>query len=272
MRKFYLINADGENYNLNETVHFLHSPSGLGMDKKVTYEQIGDYFMELNKSNKQKVISAKMFFKTYEEYRAFARFCEIEPLTLMYMIDKVFYIDVNLTSISKSEKGVGGLTCSIKFTANSTFYQKIELKNDNTEAEGKAYDYDYDYEYANGRASTLSFNVNSNMDCPTKLTIIGPAINPIWTCRRNDEIVCIGKVNKVIPEGKRLVIDTTRIPYSITMMNNNGTDKEDVYQDSDFSTERFMLLKKGLNTVRVAHEGSNDITLMLERRELYATV
>lgn len=272
MRKFYLNNANGEQIDLNKFTHFLQNPSGLGMERKVTYEQVGDFFIELVNEGKQKVIEGELFFPTYEEYRNFVRFAEKAPLTLIYVIDSIFYIDVTLNRIQKTEKKVGGLYCKIRLVANSSFYQKYEIRNDGSEALGKVYNYQYNYTYTNSQASTIQFNVNSNMDCPTKMTIIGPAINPSWTYRLNDIEVCSGKILKRIPEGRRLVIDTTSIPYSIIEMDNNGDNKEDVYQYSDFSTQRFILVKNGSNLIRVAHEGSDDLKVIFERRELYATV
>ncbi|MBQ0112684.1 MAG: hypothetical protein KBT03_06110 [Bacteroidales bacterium] len=272
MRKFYLNNANNEQIDLNTLEHFLSSPSGLGMEKKTSYEQVGDYFLTLAEDEKQKAIEGEIFFKTYEEYRKFVRFAEVAPLTLTYVTDDVYYIDVKLDIIKKTEKKVGGLYCKIKLVGISTFYKKYEMRTTSIESTGKKYNYEYNYEYTNSQASTVSFEVDSNKNCPTKIIIIGPAINPMWTYRLNDNIVATGKVNKRIAAGRRLVVDCTTIPYSIYECDNNGDNKEDAYQYSDFSTERFLMLKKGSNVIRVSHEGENDLNLVVERRELYATV
>lgn len=110
------------------------------------------------------------------------------------------------------------------------------------------------------------------MKAPVKLSIFGPSINPSWVHMVNDKLVATGKMNMTIPDGKKVVVDATRIPYSIKMMNRDNTDPEDVYQKSDFSTQRFVLLDKGSNTIRAVHETGEDIKIIVERRELYETV
>lgn len=272
MRKFYLTNGNGVQLDLNNRDHFLQKPSGLGMDRKVTYEQVGDYFVVMSNLLKQKNIDAEMVFATYADYREFVKFSEVNPLTLTYVTDEIYNIDVILERINKSEKETGGLYCKIRLSGISTFYKTYEMRNNGTENTGKVYNYKYNYTYTNSQASTLSFDVDSIMDCPAKLIIIGPAVNPTWSYRLNDKIVSTGRINKIVGEGRRLIIDTTKIPYSIVETDNNGNNVEDVYRYSDFSTQRFLLLQNGSNVIRVAHEGSNDLNMIVERRELYATV
>lgn len=271
IRQFYLTNANGDMLDLNKVEHFLLSPKNLGMDRKFTYEQAGNYFIELAKSITQKKPEGSMFFPTYDEYRQFARFCEYEPLVLTYSTDETFNIEVKIQTLEKTEKQTGGLFCKVRWISNGMWYKSIENQNSGSE-EGKKYDYTYEYTYTDSAASEIDADVESLMPAPTKLTIIGPALNPQWEHRVNGAVKTTGKLNINVPAGKRLVVDTTEIPYTIQMMDNNGENKENVYQNSDFSTKRFILMENGRNVVRISHEGINEIRLSLERRELYETV
>lgn len=271
IRQFYLTNSNGEMLDLNKVEHFLLNPKGLGMERKFTYEQAGNYFIELTKNITQKRPEGSVFFPTYDEYRQFARFCEHEPLILTYSTDETYNIEVKVQTLEKSEKQTGGLFCKIRWISNGMWYKIIENQNSGSE-EGKKYDYVYDYTYTDSAASEIDAEVNSLLPTPTKLTIIGPANNPQWEHRVNGQIVTTGKVNITVPAGKRLVIDTTEIPYTMIMSDNNGDNKENVYQNSDFTTIRFILMQYGRNVVRITHEGTGEIRLSLERREQYETV
>lgn len=271
IRQFYIKNSNGEMLNLNEIEHFFMDPSGLGTEHKFTFEQVGNYFLQTGNNISQKKIDGKIFIKTYSEYRDFARFCMYNPMTLVYSTDETYNIEVKLQQLEKTEKEVGGLYCRIRLISNGMWYKAIESQNSGTE-EGKKYDYEYNYTYTNSAASTIEADIDSLHDAPTKLTIFGPASNPSWEHRVNGLVDTTGKVNVTIPSGKKLVIDTTEIPYSIILSDSSGENPQNVYQYSDFSTKRFIKMKNGRNVVRISHEGSNELRLSLERREMYETI
>ncbi len=273
IREFYLMNSNGDTISLNSLKEsFMHSVSGLGMEHKKSYEFIGNNFVTLTDTLKQASIEGKIFMPEYSQYREFVRFIDYTPLTLMYVTDDVYYIEASIDKIEKSEKEVGGLYCKVKIATHGLWYKTFEVRNEGATGYGKIYNYKYNYIYSNNTSSTLTMDVASLKSCPTKLVLIGPCTNPSWSHFINGEKCCTGKVNCQVAEGRRLVIDTTTIPYSIKEMDHNGANVVDRYQYSDFSTKRFLLLENGRNIVRVSQEGTNDIKLYLERRELYETV
>lgn len=84
--------------------------------------------------------------------------------------------------------------------------------------------------------------------------------------------VAIGKVNATIPEGNKIVIDTTTIPYSIKEYTANGALVRDLYNLSDFSTKRFMYLEFGNNRISIGDDSSNKVTTEAEGIIYYASV
>ena len=272
IRSLILRNRDGETFNLNDTSSFLEQIGGFGAEHRTTYEQIEDSFVEVQDLIKQKRISGTLFFPSYQQYKNFADFACKKPLTLIYTTFDTYYIDVQMDLIDKTEKKVGGLYCKVAFNALGLFYKTFTDKNVSGLSEGKTYNYEYNYEYINNQASTLQFDVESQRQCPCKLIILGPAINPSWTQYLNGNQVATGKVNITLTSSERLIVDTTKIPYSIIKCNHDGTNAQNAYQNSDFSTKRFILLNNGQNTIRINHEGADDLNLYLERREIYETV
>jgi len=272
IRHFFLINSNGETYDLKSTSSFLSKLAGLGSDHNVTYEQVGNQFVTVQDLIRQKTITGELFLDTYEKYRDFVRFAEKKPLTLMYVTDETYYIDVNMDRIEKKEMEIGGLYCRIRLVANSMYYKNFSEKSTPDADAGKTYNYTYPYKYTNDSASTISIDTESALDAPVKLSIYGASVNPSWSHSVDGEVVATGKLNMTIPSGKKVVVDTTKIPYTIKMMNEDNTEEENVYQNSDFSTQRFLLLKEGNNVVRISHESGEDIKVIIERREIYETV
>ena len=72
MRKFIIINAKGEEWNLNESGSFLAEPSGLGQEHKVKYEQIGNNFIKLEDLLEQKAINGTIHFSNYSKFLEFS--------------------------------------------------------------------------------------------------------------------------------------------------------------------------------------------------------
>lgn len=272
IRQFFLINSNGETYDLNATSSFLSKLAGLGSDHNVTYEQVGNQFVTVQDLIRQKTITGELFLDTYEKYRDFVRFAEIKPLTLMYVTDDTYYIDVNMDRIEKKEMEIGGLYCRIRLVASSQYYKNFSEKSTPDASSGKKYNFSYPYTYTNDAASTISINTESMMDAPVRLSIYGPSVNPSWIHSVDGSVIATGKVNVTIPDGKKVVVDATKIPYTIKMMDRDNTNVEDVYQNSDFSTKRFILLKNGNNIIRTSHESGEEIKIIIERRELYETV
>ncbi len=120
--------------------------------------------------------------------------------------------------------------------------------------------------------NTLMIDSDSHGDSPCKVTVYGPCTNPVWKHYVNNVLYETGRYEGSIPDGHKLVIDTTQIPYSITERGVSDEVVADRYQMCDFTTERFFHLQYGSNRISVVHEGLNILNVMVEGRISYETV
>lgn len=275
MRQFYLINGSGNQYSLMDVEHWLYQPGNLGAKFSSKYEQIGGDFIRTNRVSKPDDIKGKLLFTgddKYDDYFKFQKFIAVEPLTLVYVSNDTYKVSVDLKSIDKGEIEDGILKCDIRLKRLSRWYKEITILNTDIDRTGKNYDYTYNYTYTEFEKQTATIDSDSGYDSPTKITIFGPAVNPSWKHYLNGDVVETGKVTASIVQGRRIVIDCTKIPYSIKEYDQAGAVKRDLYQNSDFSTARFFNLSYGRNRITVEHEGTNDLGLAVEARVEYETV
>lgn len=275
MRQFTLINGNGQRYSLNREEHFLNSPKNLGAKFASSYEQFDSDFIRTNRKPRPDDIRGNVIFtqNPYEEYTAFIRFIAVEPLTLEYVTNDTYLVSVDLKEISKTEIEDGYLKCDLRLKRLSRWYRLVTFLNDDGEKnDGKTYDYTYPYRYTEFEPETITIDSDSGYDSPTRIVIHGPCINPHWTHYLDGQIIEEGRLNATIISGRRLEIDCINIPYSIMELSNDRAISNNMYEYSDFSTERFFHLKYGRNRITVEHEGPNKLTLAVEARIEYETV
>ena len=276
MRTFKLINKDGVSYDLTEQQSFLYNVDGLGYSRQVDYQRIGNRYEAVKNTLAQGVINGRIRFRqpnAYEKYFGFVQFCQNGPLRLVYTpAGTPYYREGIVTQIGKTESADGMLMCTIQFSASTPFYRTLYEYNNGDITGGKEYNYTYNYVYSDSIAGTVVLQNDSYLSCPTRITIYGYAVNPIWRHYVNEQLVASGKANTTIEAGHKLVIDTTTVPYSIKQFDLSNTLISDVYQLSDFSTARFVTLRQGKNVISVSHEGSNLLKLGVEARIEYASV
>lgn len=275
MREFYLENGKGLTYSLMEVEHWLWEPENLGAKFSSKYEQIDSKFIRTKRIAKPDDIKGKVLFTGRDKYKSyfdFMKFLAVEPLTLIYVSNSRYRVDVDLKEIEKSEIKDGMLECKLTLKRLSRWYRRIDLYNEGNLSGGKVYPYTFDYTYIDMEPETAIIESDSGYDSPTQISIYGPCINPYWTQYLNNEIIATGSVECTVIEGHRLVIDCTRIPYTIHELDVEGNVLFDRYAVSDFTTKRFITLGYGKNRIVVDHEGTNTLKLAVEARLEYETV
>ena len=277
MRRFKLINAEGSSFDLNDKAAFFHSVDGFGYKEGTQYQQIGTEFYALDELFNQGQMSGQILFAgsdPYKKYREFTRFVRAVPLTLVYELDEVFKVPVRLSEIGKAELKSSGvyLNCDVTFLATGLFYKTVQKYSETISVGGKVYDYEYPYSYADVSQNTIVIDSDSYEDSPCKITIFGPAQNPVWKHYVNNELYEIGRYDGEIPVDHKLVIDSTSIPYSIVEKGVGDDVVADRYQMCDFTTERFFNLQHGINRISVTHEGLNTVNMLVEGKISYETV
>lgn len=147
-RRFWLINGDGERWDLTdkEFKSFLNNPTGLGFRKTIEVTRYGE---KANKNNEvydfPQPSGELLFYDTYnstryDKYNKFIRFLMSQPITLYYMIPvsyisgiaNIFTLDCDVTEVQKTESKTDRiLTSSIVFNGLG-FYEGDEISINGT--------------------------------------------------------------------------------------------------------------------------------------------
>lgn len=278
MRQFYLRNGNGAEYSLMDVEHWLNSPKGLGLKFKNKYSQVGPSFIRTKAvSNPQNPTGTVIFTgnKLYDKYQEFVLFTQVEPLILVYNPNGTEYIaNVSLEEIKKEEIDVktSTLQVDVSFKRLTRWRRIILQRNDAVVRRGKVYPFSYPYVYGRDAANNVTIESDTTEESPCKITIIGSCENPVWRQYVNGVLKHEGKVNVSMTGGQRIVIDTTKTPYSIKKYDSSNNLIADLYQLSDFSTDRFFFLEKGTNRFSIGHDGTNTLELAVEAHLEYETV
>ena len=205
MRQFYLVNSEGQRYQLqnDRTTAFLWKPSGLGFNYDRDYRESDGFFFEVSKAIGQTAKTGTLLFHgadPYTQYKAFMDFISrSKGLRLAYAPkSNWYYVDIDIESVEKSEiEEDGTLQCSIVMMPRTPLYMPYEMNIDLSGDLGtsiKQYDYKYDYTYSNTAvAGVIEFTIPAQMDSGLEITIPGSISAPVVTFYVND--VMIGRID-----------------------------------------------------------------------------
>ena len=277
MRTFRLYDNDGNRYNVTSKDHlFFYKIDGLGFTQEAEFQRIEDRYALLNNHIAQnKVTGIIRFWQPQAElqYFNFAQFCQNQPIMMDYNNNYGTYSRRGLiTKIERSDGNGNPLEIKIEFTAETPWFKTVSEYNEGTIVGGKVYDYTYDYTYSDSVVNTVSIDSDSYQSSPVRLVIFGEAVNPTWRHYLNNVLVSTGKVNGTVLANHRLIIDTTTIPYGIKQVDALGNLISDMYQQSDFSTSRFVRFGHGRNTVTFGADNTNVLNVGVEAEIEYATI
>lgn len=121
----------------------------------------------------------------------------------------------------------------------------------------------------------VRYESDSYIESPCRLEIYaahGDVVNPRWYHYVDDELVSQGKYNGIIPEGDRLVVDTSGTTYSIKEYNQYNEYVGDRYELCDFNTDRFVFVMHGVNVYSVSHDGTVAVEVIITPRVEYESV
>lgn len=277
MRTFRLYDNDGNRYNLTAKDNlFFFNIDGLGFSQNAEFQRIEDRYALLNSYiNQNKITGTIKFWQPQAEldYFNFAQFCQNQPIMMDYNNNYGTYSRRGIiTKIERSDGNGNPLEIKVEFTAETPWFKTVSEYNSGTIIGGKVYDYTYDYTYSDSVINTVSIDSDSYQSSPVRLVIFGQAVNPTWRHYLNNVLVATGKVNGTVLANHRLIIDTTTIPYSIRQVDALGNQISDMYQQSDFSTSRFVRFGHGTNTVTFSADNTNILNVGVEAEIEYATI
>lgn len=277
MRTFKLFDNDGNSYDVTtKNDLFFYGVDGLGFEETTEFQRIEDRYALLNKYTAQTKIKGTLKFwqpNAEQKYFDFAQFCQNSPIRMEYNPKYgVFSRNGIISKIERTDGTGNSLEITITFTAQTPWYKTITQYNDGIITGGKVYDYEYDYTYSSAVINSVTVDSDSYQSSPVKLVIFGPAVNPTWRHYLNNVLQTSGKVNGSVLPNHKLIIDTTSIPYSIKQYDMLGNEISDMYQQSDFATQRFVRFGRGRNTVTFSADNTNVLNIGVEAQIEYATV
>lgn len=270
MRQFWVKNAKGQIFDMNREDAFFSSPKGLGISRKVTYEQIGCSFLEKENNISQKKPYGNMVFDGYEQYEEFLKIVQYTPLVLMYQpLDTMYYMDVNTFTIEKGEISHtdGFLTCKVVFDGITPWYESKTVVKNILGSDGKKYAYTYPYVYTDSQTGEAELTNNSGTEAYCKIKIYGPFENPAWKLTKDGKTIADGKILSTIGSAACVIINSDPTKLEIAEYDLLEQYVKDRYEESDFETDRFIYLPAGTSKLKVSHEGTGEIKFLVEVME-----
>ena len=302
MRHFKLINNKGDELNITSQSIFFHDIEGLGFEEETSYRRIGQTWWLNNALLRQTPITGKVSFTDIEGFDPYTLFNEFylfinkTPLILAYyprgLGETAYRKQVRVTKLDKSELNKYGiLEEDISFTPYTPWYMVTRVSNISTIIEGTGWVWGGDdspplvFEPTDELSTPAKFGGEISQSVrlyspvesssPIKLTIKGPAINPIWSHYVGNKLISTGGFSGAgvnLSSEEELVGDNTDGHIQMYIRNLTTGESRNVYALRDFNTTCFFVLKEGDNTISVATSGGSTVDFTVEGHIYYGTV
>lgn len=266
MRKFKLINAHGQEFDLMRLDAFFHQPAGFGFGSQAEVQRSGNTLLHIKSEEDRPEPSGTISFRGYRQYAEFQQFADAGGIVLCYMpLDTWRYLDVEMVMEKEEiDHKTGRLDCPVQFSGLSFWYEKITAYRSETQEDGgKIYSYTYPYTYLDNRPGIIDV-ANGSKPSYCRIHILGPCTNPVFTVSQGDKRIADGRVICEIPAGNKLVIDSDPQTMEIAEYTANGTFVADRYGDSDFTTDRLIQLPAGNCRFSFTNDTANSVTAFVE--------
>ena len=276
-RQFRLINAAGEEYDLCDLSHAFYSPDGLGFKRDISSVRVGSAYVQVESNLSQQTIKGEMRFRSYELYSAFKEFISAGGLILKYQpkgFTAWYYRDVVVERLDKSEidRAAHRLICPIDFLCFSQWYEPANAKRTlDLTGENTVFPLVFPWVFSDAEKNELLL-VNDRMNhAPCKITICGPCVNPAWTLKQDGKTIASGAMTTSIAAGEKLIVDANIESMRIVKITSAGSEVN-VYQNSDFSTGRFIFAPTGESRLKFTHSTTAALDVTVEVRQVSDTV
>ena len=237
VRRFLLENEKGQQFrmdNLDEGC-FLTSPSGLGYSYNVNFVQLGYDFIENNRKINQQILKGTAYFKSYNMVKNFIDYVEsAKNLKWIYKIpfeneEKIFYRDVVITKLDKTEKSGRWLACPIEFASKSLWYEQNEtIFKIKPQINETRWNFNWNTVFNDNSSQSINYENKSHTDAPITLEIDGPVSNPNFEIYVNGELIQEVKIKVNILKYEKLIYNSKENEFSITKIKTDGT-KESLF-------------------------------------------
>lgn len=237
VRRFLLENEKGQQFrmdNLDEGC-FLTSPSGLGYSYNVNFVQLGYDFIENNRKINQQILKGTAYFKSYNMVKNFIDYVEsAKNLKWIYKIpfeneEKIFYRDVVITKLDKTEKSGRWLAGPIEFASKSLWYEQNEtIFKIRPQINETRWNFNWNTVFNDNSSQSINYENKSHTDAPITLEIDGPVSNPNFEIYVNGELIQEVKIKVNILKYEKLIYNSKENEFSIAKIKTDGT-KESLF-------------------------------------------
>lgn len=252
-RKFWLVNGNGERWDLTEKElkSFLESPQGLGFQKTIDVTRYGERAYKNSESyNFPQVTGDVLFYDSanstrYEKYNEFVRFLMEQPITLHYMIPvsynsliaDTYSLECEVMSLTKTESKTDRILTSNIQMNGLGFYEGDEIE-------------------INGTANTLTINNKGDFPVGFEIELRGTYKNPYFTLEQNGELYGEAKFDDNANNFSSVFVNSKDGEQNVVLKQNNSIMPNPLaYQDLSISNGSiyvtFVKLAKGESTLTI---------------------
>lgn len=258
VRRFLLENEKGQQFRLDSLNDgcFLTSPTNLGYSYNIDFAQLGVDFIENNRKIEQKNPSGTAYFISYDNVKKFIDFTESSTkIKWIYIVpfesgDKVYYRDVTLIRLDKTEKTGKWLACPIEFAGKSLWYEQNETTfNVRKYDDEMRYSYRWNSRYINYNTRSIQFNNKGHIEASIQVEIEGFVQNPSISILVDKEIYAKIKVPITINEYEKLLYSSKTGEIYIQKQRADGT-KENLWKQEYIDITKQNIFKLPLRNIR----------------------
>lgn len=258
-RKFWLVNGNGDRWNLTEKElkSFLDSPQGLGFQKSIDVTRYGERAYKNTETYNFPQVSGDVFFydtvnaTRYEKYNEFVRFLMVQPLTLYYQIPvsvysgiaDIYTLDCEVINLTKTESKTNRvLTSNIQINGLG-FYQGDTVE-------------------INGTSATVTINNDGDFPVGFEIEISGDLKNPYFTLEQDGELYGEAKFNDDSNNFSSVYVDSKDGEQNVVLKQDGSILPNPLaYQDLSISNGSvyvtFVKLEKGVSTLTIGDDNDS---------------
>ena len=233
VREFNLINDKGQKFSLMDIENgaLMTEPTGLGYSYSDEYEQLGNTFISNIRTIEQGHIEGILNFKNYDNYKNIVNFIEkSDNLRFEYKVpyeqgEKTYYKDIQLQSLSKTEKQVNGIISeNVSFNSLSLWYmENIAIYEMTSGTDEMRWNFTWNSRFSNYSVRSLTFVNEGHVEAPIEVRIDGNVQNPKIKLYIEGELYQEVPFTITLTQYEKLLYGTKENDFYLLKQNSDGT-------------------------------------------------